>query len=57
MSAPHQKPVHDHAPRPGEEPPLPDLEYDEAIAPRPEEEIADLYRADPAAEDPPPASE
>ena len=56
MSAPHQKPVHDHAPGPGEEAPLPDLEDDEAVAPRPEEEIADLYRADPAAEGPSPAS-
>lgn len=50
MSAPHQKPVHDHAPGPGEETPLPDLEADETVAPRPEEEIADLYRADPATE-------
>lgn len=54
MSAPHQKPVHDHAPGPGEETPLPDLEDDETIAPRPEEEIADLYRADPADADPVP---
>lgn len=56
MSAPHHRPVHDHAPRPGEDTPLPDLEDDESIAPRPEEEIADLYRADPDAEDPAPAS-
>ena len=56
MSAPQRKHVHDHAPGPGEETPLPDLEEDEAVAPRPEEEIADLYWADPAAEGPSPAS-
>ncbi|SLM90105.1 hypothetical protein [Brachybacterium nesterenkovii] len=49
MSAPHQKPVHDHAPGRGEETPLPDLEDDETIAPRPEEEIADLFREGPVA--------
>lgn len=49
MSAPHQKPVHDHAPGRGEETPLPDLEDDETIAPRHEEEIADLFREGPVA--------
>lgn len=57
MSAPHQKPVHDHAPGPEEEAPLPELEADETVAPRPEEEIADLLRADPAPEAPEPAAD
>ena len=35
-----------HVPEPGE-PTIPDLEEDESIAPRPEEEIADLLRAEP----------
>jgi hypothetical protein len=35
-----------HVPGPGE-PGLPHLEVDETIPPRPEEEIADLLRADP----------
>ncbi len=37
---------HDHIPAPGE-PSIPELEEDEDIAPRPEEEIADLLRAEP----------
>lgn len=57
MSAPHQKPVHDHAPGPGEETPLPDLEDDEMIAPRPEEEVADLFREGPVAQGPGDAAE
>jgi len=36
----------DHVPRPGE-PSVPELEDDETIAPRPEEEIADVLRASP----------
>ncbi|MCE4027114.1 MULTISPECIES: hypothetical protein [unclassified Microbacterium] len=35
-----------HVPEPGE-PSIPELEADENIAPRPEEEIADLLRAEP----------
>ncbi|MDQ0613453.1 hypothetical protein QF046_001094 [Microbacterium sp. W4I4] len=38
--------THDHVPAPGE-PALPELEDDETIAPRPEEEIADMLRAEP----------
>lgn len=37
-----------HVPEPGE-PSVPELEADENIAPRPEEEIADLLRAEPDA--------
>ncbi|WP_314423102.1 hypothetical protein [uncultured Microbacterium sp.] len=37
---------HEHVPAPGE-PSVPELELDETIAPRPEEEIADALRADP----------
>ena len=40
----------DHVPAPGE-PSVPELEDDESIAPRPEEEIADVYRARPDLED------
>lgn len=57
MSASQHKPVHDHAPGPGEETPLPELEADETVAPRPEEEIADLLRADPTTEVPEPAAD
>jgi len=39
-----------HIPEPGE-PSVPELEADENIAPRPEEEIADLLRAEPDADD------
>lgn len=41
MSSPH-----DHVPGP-DEPTIPELEEDENIAPRPEEEIADRLRAKP----------
>ncbi|MDW4573700.1 hypothetical protein R8Z57_13045 [Microbacterium sp. M3] len=40
----------DHVPGPGE-PSIPELEEDETVAPRPEEEIADLLRAEPDVED------
>lgn len=40
----------DHIPGPGE-PSIPELEADETIAPRPEEEIADVLRAEPDVED------
>jgi hypothetical protein len=41
---------HDHVPEAGE-PTVPELEEDENIAPRPEEEIADVLRAEPDVED------
>lgn len=41
---------HEHIPGPGE-PSVPELEADETIAPRPEEEIADILRAKPDLED------
>lgn len=41
---------HEHIPGPGE-PSIPELEADQTVAPRPEEEIADLLRADPDVED------
>jgi hypothetical protein len=37
---------HDHIPAPGEAS-VPELEEDENVAPRPEEEIADVLRAEP----------
>ena len=39
-----------HVPAAGE-PSIPELEEDETVAPRPEEEIADLLRAEPDVED------
>ena len=39
-----------HIPGPGE-PSVPELEVDETVAPRPEEEIADVLRAEPDVED------
>ncbi|MFD3444468.1 hypothetical protein ACFDTO_07705 [Microbacteriaceae bacterium 4G12] len=39
-----------HIPQPGE-PTIPELEVDETVAPRPEEEIADAGRAEPDVED------
>ncbi len=44
MITPREQPA--HHPAPGEEP-IPELEDDETIAPRPEEEIADQLRAEP----------
>ena len=43
-------PAHDHVPAP-DEPTVPELEEDETIAPRPEEEIADVLRAEPDVSD------
>lgn len=40
----------EHIPGPGEAT-VPEIELDENIAPRPEEEVADLLRAEPAVED------
>lgn len=41
---------HEHIPAPGE-PSVPELEFDETVAPRPEEEAADALRANPDLED------
>lgn len=38
--------LNEHIPAP-DEPSVPELEIDETVAPRPEEEIADALRADP----------
>jgi hypothetical protein len=47
----HDEPFsHDHVPA-ADEPTVPELEEDETIAPRPEEEIADALRAEPDVED------
>ena len=46
MSDTDRQPTSPHVPAPGE-PTIPELEADENIAPRPEEEIADLLRAEP----------
>ena len=47
--------THDETPAPHipapDEPSIPELEVDETIAPRPEEEVADLARAEPDLED------
>ena len=50
MSAAHDHAPHDHIPAP-DEASIPELEEDENIAPRPEEEIADVLRAKPDVED------
>lgn len=50
MSDNDERSPHAHVPAPGE-PTIPELEADENIAPRPEEEIADLLRAAPDPED------
>lgn len=50
MSAPGAHSPQPHVPAPGE-PSIPELEVDETIAPRPEEEIADVARAEPDIED------
>lgn len=47
MTSPHP---HDHIPTPGEAT-VPELEEDENVAPRPEEEVADALRAEPDLED------
>lgn len=50
MSSPTEHSSHEHIPGPGEAS-VPELEFDENVAPRPEEEIADLARAKPDVED------
>ena len=46
MSTPDEHEAQQHVPGP-DEPSIPELEVDETIPPRPEEEIADLERAEP----------
>ena len=46
MSTHNEHSPHTHIPGP-DEPSIPELEADESVAPRPEEEIADLLRAKP----------
>lgn len=46
MSDQQPHPGHDHVPA-ADEPTVPELEADETIPPRPEEEIADVLRAEP----------
>jgi len=46
MSLPDEKFPHEHVPA-RDEPSIPELEDDQTIAPRPEEEIADELRAQP----------
>lgn len=50
MNVENDHAVAGHIPGPGE-PSIPELEEDETIAPRPEEEIADVLRAEPDAAD------
>ena len=50
VSPNNEHPAQKHVPGP-DEPTVPELEIDETIAPRPEEEIADLLRAEPDVED------
>lgn len=50
MTADREPTPHEHVPGPGE-PSIPELEADQTVAPRPEEEIADLLRAAPDVED------
>jgi hypothetical protein len=45
-----ERPAHEHIPGP-DEPTVPQLEDDQTVAPRPEEEIADVLRAEPDVED------
>lgn len=46
MSTPADHRSEHHIPAPGE-PSVPEIEVDENIAPRPEEEVADVARAEP----------
>ncbi|MDN4609610.1 hypothetical protein [Arthrobacter burdickii] len=50
MSSHNEHSSQEHIPRP-DEPTVPELEVNETIAPRPEEEIADVLRAKPDVED------
>lgn len=46
MDVEREHPAEHHVPGPGESS-VPELEEDETVAPRPEEEIADVLRAEP----------
>lgn len=46
MSEHSETPEHDHLPN-GDEYPVPELEFDQDVAPRPEEEAADALRSTP----------
>ncbi|MGV2985129.1 hypothetical protein ACNPNP_15625 [Microbacterium sp. AGC85] len=50
MSSPEDQPHRKHIPDPTEAT-VPEIELDENIAPRPEEVVADLLRAEPDVED------
>ena len=50
MSSLNPEPAHEHVPGP-DEPSIPELELDQTVAPRPEEELADVLRAEPDVED------
>jgi hypothetical protein len=50
MTTQQEPPAHPHVPAP-DEPTVPELEEDENVAPRPEEEIADVLRAEPDVQD------
>lgn len=50
MTTQQEPHAHPHVPAP-DEPTVPELEEDENVAPRPEEEIADVLRAEPDVQD------
>lgn len=50
MSSHNEYPSQEHHPGPTE-PSVPELEVDDTVAPRPEEAIADVLRAEPDVED------
>ncbi|PRY65416.1 hypothetical protein B0I08_11048 [Glaciihabitans tibetensis] len=50
MASHNENQSQNHVPQP-DEPSIPELEVDETIAPRPEEEIADVLRAKPDVDD------
>jgi hypothetical protein len=50
VSSSDQQAAHDYQPS-ADDPTIPELEVDETIPPRPEEEAADLARAEPDTED------
>lgn len=50
MSLNNKKPTHEHIPG-ADEPTIPELEENQTVAPRPEEEVADALRAEPDVED------
>ena len=50
MSSHNERSSHEHIPDP-EDPAIPELEFDQTVPPRPEEEIADALRANPDTED------